>query len=136
MRKLTRSATATNLLMTNKDISTMNEMTDFSAASPVVPTVAPPPSVSIYGCGGCGINTARNAQPSINSLVDSVFYVDTSRANLRDGESAIIVGEGNGSGKVRAENAASIQSKITSLSDEDLDLSDINILLFSLSGGK
>ena len=92
-----------------------------------------PPSVSVFACGGAGLNLVRRTLPDITNRV-SYKFLDTSIANLLPGESAHIIG-GGGSGLVRGlNNDASIKA-IAGLSDEDLNLNDINIVVFSLSGG-
>jgi hypothetical protein len=110
----------------------MSETETLSA--PVVSANAPP-TVAVLGCGGGGINTVRRALPGILGRV-SYRYLDTSkRANLQVGEDAIIIGPGDGSGGVRGENADAAVKHIASLSDADLGLADINIIVFSASGG-
>ena len=103
-----------------------------TTASPVVSSNVPP-SVTVYGVGGAGINQLRLALPD---LVGRVSYarIDTSRANLQHDEQAIIIG-GGGSGLVRSLNVEATVKALAGLPDENLGLSDVNIVLFSLSGG-
>jgi hypothetical protein len=94
-----------------------------------------PPTVTVYGCGGGGINMVRRALPEFKNNA-TYRYIDTSKlANLLAGEEAIIMGSGEGSGGVRQENADPVIKAIASLSDEDLGLADVNIVVFSVAGG-
>ena len=92
-----------------------------------------PPTVSVLACGGGGINMVRRALPELEGAVTHRYF-DTSKANLMAGEKATIIG-GGGSGLVRHTNADPVVSMVASLSDEEIGLADINILVFSLSGG-
>ena len=98
-------------------------------------TVVPntPPTVNIIACGGGGINMTRRSLQNIGDDV-TYQYVDTSKANLLAGETALIIGSG-GSGLVRSHNADRVVQAIAALSDEALGISDVNIVVFSLSGG-
>lgn len=91
-------------------------------------------SVTIAGCGGCGINLSRPFKKS--DKLANVLYFDTSMTNTRNGESAFIVTNGSGSGSNRAENAHDIERVIPQISDEDIGKADVAIVMFSLSGGK
>ena len=107
---------------------------DASGAFPIVSKNAPP-TVAVIGCGGGGINMVRRALPDIKGRV-TYCYIDTSEgANLKVGEKAHIIGTGSGSGAVRSQNVAAVEKSISRLSDEDLGLADINIIVSSLSGG-
>ena len=55
--------------------------------------------------------------------------------NTRYGETANVLTSGSGSGSNRAENAKSIERTIPQLSEEDLGLGDVAIVICSLSGG-
>lgn len=105
-------------------------------AAPVVPKYAAPPTVSLYGCGGCGMNVLRNVLPALEKHVSGVRRLDTSYSNIRDGETMLQVATGDGAGKIRAEHSDAIQKSIAAYSDDDLATSDLNIVLFSLAGGK
>lgn len=99
----------------------------------VPPTAAP--SVNILACGGAGINLLRKALPHVSDKV-TYRFIDTSYSNVRPGEQVIIAAsEGKGSGLHRRENSESIVQRIAKLTDDDLQLADINIILFSMSGG-
>ena len=93
------------------------------------------PSVSVLACGGCGINLLRLGYKDLVHQVSDVRRYDTSTANLRDGEEYIPVANGDGSGKVRAEHAGEVPKVLAALSDGEIGLCDINIVLFSLAGG-
>lgn len=99
------------------------------------PKVAKGPSIGVFGCGGFGINTVRNIMAFLRHDDVSHVYIDTSSANLRTSEEALIVGTGDGSGKVRAANAEHVNQKITGASDKDLPAHDLSVVVFSLSGG-
>jgi hypothetical protein len=104
------------------------------SAEPV--TIDPPvsvPSVTVIGCGGAGINMLRCAVPHISERA-SYRYLDTSYANIRPEEPIIVIG-GEGSGAHRREKAEAIGKKIAGFTSEDLNLADINIVVFSMSGG-
>lgn len=89
--------------------------------------------VTLAGLGGCGINLCR---PFLtNNGQAQVKYFDTSMTNTRPGEKAYIFAGGSGSGSNRAENARDIQSTMPQLSDSDLGVNDVAIVVFSLSGG-
>jgi hypothetical protein len=64
-----------------------------------------------------------------------VLYFDTSKTNMREGETCHIVTGGSGSGSNRAEHAVNIERAIPQLSDEDLGVGDVAIVMFSLGGG-
>lgn len=89
-------------------------------------------SVTLVGCGGCGINLSRPFKDNPNS---SVLFFDTSMTNSRPGEYVNIVTNGSGSGSNRATNAKDIESSIPKLTEEELGNSDVAVVLFSLAGG-
>lgn len=90
-------------------------------------------SVTVAGCGGCGINLTRPLMPNQN--LNKVLYFDTSMTNTRHGESANIVTSGSGSGSNRAQNARDIQRELPNMTNEAIALGDVAIVVFSLSGG-
>lgn len=90
-------------------------------------------SVTIAGAGGAGSNFARPFKSDPRAT--NVLFFDTSIANSRPGETVKILANGFGSGSLRAENAVEIQRNISSLSDEELGVSDVAIIPFSLGGG-
>lgn len=105
----------------------------FEVAKPTVVNNAP--TVTLFACGGFGINTARHCATDIGDLV-ALRRLDTSQANLRDGEDAIIIsGTGSGAGKVRAAIAEQAQRALPVLTEAELTKPDIAVVLFSLSGG-
>lgn len=91
-------------------------------------------TVTVVGCGGCGINLSR---PHLNNKsIEGVKYFDTSMTNSRSGESVFIVTNGSGSGSDRSKNARDIESIIPQIPEQDMGTSDVAIIQFSLSGGK
>lgn len=113
---------------------------DIPDMKPVAPQMSTPPTVTLVAAGGCGINmirqvTTANPFGDVSQHIESLRRFDTSYSNVRGGEDVIVVGDGDGSGKVRTEHAEKIQKKLTSLTDEELGLSDINVVVFSLAGG-
>ena len=104
----------------------------------IIPEVITPPSttpsVNVFGCGGAGINLLRSVTAYLSTRNTKYRYIDTSYANIHPGEEIIVI-QGEGSGLVRSHNATPILQKLTKLTDEELNLSDINIVLFSMSGG-
>lgn len=97
--------------------------------------IRPPstPSVNIIGCGGAGINMLRHVVSAVTGRATH-RYIDTSYSNLKAGEEVIII-NGDGSGGLRKENAPLVNQKLSGYTGEQLNLADINIIVFSLSGG-
>lgn len=100
------------------------------------------PTVSLLGLGGCGTNLVRKIMTmessdgrTIKDLVSFQNYLDSSRANIRDGETVAVIANGNGSGKIRRTNAAEIVQTIAQLGDPILGDCDITVLVFGASGG-
>ncbi len=91
------------------------------------------PSLNIIGCGGCGINIVRVVLRELSDRV-SYYYLDASMADVQINEVAHVV-EAGGSGLVRASNSGPIFKMITEIDDDKLHIADINIVVFSLSGG-
>lgn len=113
-------------------------------------------TVSIFGCGGCGINIANaimnteltfqvdprapdaytNADvPALgSSRIKSAYAIDTCRSNMNDlhasFEQSLLSEEG--SGKNRAAHLDTIQHN---LAGGEYQLADVNIICFSMSGG-
>ena len=108
---------------TTEENTTMSVSENYSAVS-----------VTIAGCGGAGLNLARAWKPS--KQADNVLYFDTSMTNSRHGEDVYVIGEGNGSGSRRAENARDIERLIPQITDKELGLTDVAIVMFSLGGGR
>lgn len=97
-------------------------------------------TVSIYGCGGAGVNILQTySAGTIRDLAGKVtpVYVDTSRSNLRDGtpeEQVFLLDNVDGSGKIRRENGEAISKVIKNMLHEHTP-GEFNIVLFSASGG-
>ncbi len=96
--------------------------------------------VTVYGCGGAGINIGSSF-PELKSegFADvKVAYVDTSRSNLiakNIAEDSLFLFEGiDGSGKVRAQNYEDI-SKNTLAILQRFKPTDLNVVVHSASGG-
>lgn len=100
--------------------------------------VSPPmsfsPTVTVYGFGGFGLATLRRIRANIEGLA-SVVSMDTAEADATVSDGTLVIGSGEGAGKDRRKQSTAVQAKLTSMSDEELGISDINILMFSLSGG-
>jgi hypothetical protein len=92
------------------------------------------PSVAIFGCGGCGTNLVNRFGSDLSDEVD-IRIVDTSKSNMVDTPYKTKIIDGNGSGKVRASNLDIINKYISSEAFEEEEAKDINIVIFSLSGG-
>lgn len=98
--------------------------------------------ITIYACGGAGINIAsyfekyRN-KPSPGFAEVSVVYVDTSKSNLKDLHPAdfIYTFEGlDGSGKIRKENAGTISESVMDILHK-FKPGNLSIVISSISGG-
>jgi hypothetical protein len=90
-------------------------------------------SVAVAGVGGAGINLSRMLAGAKN--VAEVKFFDTSSTNIRPGEKVKILANGSGSGSNRAENARELEAAIPLLTPEDLNPTDVLIVVFSLAGG-
>lgn len=101
-------------------------------------------TVSIYGCGGTGINiVSQLMKKNLTGLADvKAHFVDTSRSNFgsiagntfRDEDCYIIPGATDGSGKERSTNYAPIARAIPDVLVSH-PAGDLNILVFSGGGG-
>lgn len=92
------------------------------------------PSLTVYGCGGMGTNIVSKFGKDF-STDTNIEIIDTSKSNLvKTGYTTKII-SGNGSGKVRGANVDDINKYITAEMFQDKDPSDINVVIFSLSGG-
>lgn len=102
---------------------------DNSMYDPENPSVV---KVTVVGCGGAGINISRSFinDPRVNTL-----YFDTSKTNTRRDEKVFVMANGDGSGSHRAENAAEIERTVSQLSDEEMGIGDVAIVISSLGGG-
>lgn len=101
------------------------------------------PSVRLYGCGGCGINqvtpfTRKQMGKGYSEL--EVGLIDTSSSNYtaEHKENGIdfflATSDGEGSGKVRRDNAAVISDNVKQALLKQQP-ADFNVVLFSASGG-
>ncbi len=101
------------------------------------------PSLSIYFAGGAGIKTGLRLFGLINDLVSQPIHLnmiglDTNREPDYGNNLPFkthIFGTRSGSGGVRGTNAPIIQAELPRLSEDDLPISDINIIVSSTSGG-
>lgn len=103
-------------------------------------------NISLYGCGGAGINIAHMFERFNGSKVADGFaiikpyYIDTSKANLQslDGgfseENSYLFDKIDGSGKIRRENAEQITKGILDILVKNQP-GDLNIVVSSASGG-
>ena len=91
------------------------------------------PTVAVFGCGGGGINMVRAACSEFHDRA-AHYFLDTSDEWINTYNDVKIIG-GGGAGLVRRHHADDIVQNIANLSDEDIHLADINIVVFSLSGG-
>ena len=98
------------------------------------------PKITIFACGGAGINVARYLQktePTLMSHVD-VVRMDSSESNTRSDEEVHQVvppSVASGAGKVRASLSDPVNKHIVALENDTLKAGDINIVVFSLGGG-
>lgn len=103
-------------------------------------------TITLYGCGGAGINVAHKFDkvktPEVLqgfAVVKSV-YIDTSKANLNsledgfDEENSYVFDKIDGSGKIRRENAAQISKSVLDILIKHKP-GDLNIVVSSASGG-
>lgn len=80
------------------------------------------PLISLYFCGGTGYNLGKKfteivANNEILKETVKIQYLDTSTGNnheYNNEENTIVLGSGQGSGKVRGENASEIMESMTS----------------------
>ena len=102
-----------------------------------VAVVKPAPStvsVTLVGVGGAGQNIKRAFHE--DARVARALAFDTSMSNAHPQESVNIIGSGSGSGSNKHENAAEIKRAVPALSDDELGISDVAIVIYSLAGGK
>jgi hypothetical protein len=92
------------------------------------------PSVAVYGCGGMGTNIINQFGKDLSNKV-KIRIIDTSKSNLINTPYETTIIDGNGSGKLRGANVESINKYISSEAFVDKEPEDINIVIFSLSGG-
>jgi hypothetical protein len=105
-----------------------------------------PKSVSIFACGGCGINIGRTFEAKFNevkalefsALPPSVYYIDTSDSNLRrhgiDQDRVFLFEGKDGGGKYRPENHSVIVKTMPNLLQK-FEPSAFNIIVCSTGGG-
>ena len=113
-------------------LHTENPVPEINVNSDSAETRKNAPSVTLIGCGGCGINISRpfHSHKNVN-----IRLFDTSDANERSGEHVIILGDGHGSGGDRSQNARIIERSIPQLTEVERPLTDVVIIMSSLSGG-
>lgn len=97
------------------------------------------PKVTFWGCGGFGINQTRLLPGFLDYPNASFRIIDTSKANThkQNIDSRIdvrYVGD-DGHGKVRGTNLEVLQQKMDQMVFVDDNESDIDVVIFSLSGG-
>lgn len=97
-------------------------------------------TLKLYGCGGAGTNIVRHfLNTPENEVVATIStaFLDTSRANMVDvipDEKCFFIPDTDGAGKVRREHVDEIKRCIPPAL-ERLQPADINIVVFSASGG-
>ena len=97
------------------------------------------PTISIVGCGGCGINLIKKFC-QINAKFDTeikMSVIDTSMSNTQQLPSTVkVYGIGNlGSGKDRSKNEDAIEKFLENNKKLVSDATDITIIMFSMAGG-
>ncbi len=97
------------------------------------------PKVTFWGCGGFGINQTRLLPGFLDYPNASFRIIDTSKANTHKQEidsriDVRYVGD-DGHGKVRGTNLEVLQQKMDQMVFVDDNESDIDVVIFSLSGG-
>ena len=92
------------------------------------------PTLALHAAGGAGLNLARQRK-DVDACLTHLRRYDTSWANIQPDEDLVLLADGDGSGKIRSEHAETIQKRIYGLSDEEIGLADVNIVVYSLSGG-
>lgn len=100
-------------------------------------------TVQLYGCGGGGINIAKEYSGEMETTDISKFsacFLDTSDSNLADHllDNTFLFsdpsGETDGSGKVKAQNAELIEKSIPEVLRK-FPAKDMNIIVYTASGG-
>lgn len=100
------------------------------------------PLISIYFCGGTGFNNgARFLEATKDNQIlketTKTYFVDTSTSNhkpLNNDSNTMVVGSGQGSGAMRAENASQIRQSVPQIL-KNFKPGVFNILVGSASGG-
>lgn len=92
-------------------------------------------NITIFGCGGCGLNIVNEVIKGNKGLGSFIKGIDTSKANIVDMDEALVesfelIDDLEGSGKLRSENV----DQVVNFMDR-ITISDFNIVVFSLSGG-
>lgn len=89
--------------------------------------------IKYFGCGGCGINIVKAFAKNTNC---DYRLIDTSKSNVdKKDKIEIIQGTGSGSGQVRAANVEAISNYINTKAFEESAPADVNVVVFSFSGG-
>lgn len=95
--------------------------------------------VSLFACGGAGINIATrllaDAQNRVSRSIESFVCYDASVANRVGGYKHVILASGEGGGSMRDENSDEIYRSINNITESDFPIGDVTIVCFSLSGG-
>ena len=98
-------------------------------------------TIKIYACGGGGINVGKTMQGYKNAISGaadySITFVDTSKSNLAStggDNNAYFIPNLDGSGKLRAENAAEIQKVALDIIQKHKP-EDVNIIISTGAGG-
>lgn len=97
------------------------------------------PKIKVWGLGGFGVNQICNLPNALNYNNASYCIIDTSTANTHrqniDGRVHITYVGSDGHGKLRGTNLDVLQQKVDNIVYTDEDEADIDIVIFSLSGG-
>lgn len=103
-------------------------------------------TITLYGCGGAGINITHLFDKfKLTDIVEGFaiikpIYIDTSKANLNSleggyvEENAYVFEKVDGSGKIRKENASQISKSVLDILMKHKP-GDLNIVVSSASGG-
>ena len=97
------------------------------------------PKIKVWGLGGFGVNQVCNLPNILNYNNSTYCIIDTSTANTHrqnvDNRVNVIYVGSDGHGKLRGTNLDVLQQKVDNIVYTDEDESDIDIVIFSLSGG-
>jgi|SRR5690606_18709245 len=98
-------------------------------------------TMRLYGCGGGGVNIAKNyvnakkPRPGIAEIFTS--FIDTSRSNTVDvpnQDDVFVLPDLDGSGKIRAENHEAIAMMVPKILKDHAPC-DLNVVIFTGAGG-
>ena len=99
------------------------------------------PSITVYACGGTGINMVRSLlrdEPYLRENDVTIVRLDSSDSNILEGESHQMVvpkDAVSGAGKIRETIVNHAQNFVSNATQQVLKPSDINMVVFSASGG-